>query len=65
MGVRAVTIHHDQDPFFTSFAWRPGSCRRIRCARPTRCGAAQDNTEMEAFNCRFTAALAGETEVVA
>ena len=65
MDVSAVTIHHDQDPVFTSYAWTAKLLLKDQVRVSYALGGAQDNTEMEAFNSRFTPALAGgarETE---
>ena len=65
MDVSAVTIHHDQDPVFTSYAWTARLLLKDQARVSYALGGAQDNTEMEAFNSRFTPALAGgarETE---
>ena len=65
MDLSLVTIHHDQDPVFTSYAWTARLLLKDQVHVSYTLGGAQDNTEMEAFNSRFTPALAGgarETE---
>lgn len=49
----AVTIHHDQDPVFTSYAWTARLLLKDQVRVSYALGGAQDNTEMEAFNSRF------------
>ena len=51
--VGAVTIHHDQDPVFTSYAWTARLLLKDQVRVSYALGGAQDNTEMEAFNSRF------------
>jgi transposase InsO family protein len=53
MDVSAVTIHHDQDPVFTSYAWTARLLLKDQAHVSYALGGAQDNTEMEAFNSRF------------
>lgn len=59
MDLSLVTIHHDQDPVFTSYAWTARLLLKDQVHVSYTLGGAQDNTEMEAFNSRFTPVLAG------
>ncbi|MBM3120879.1 MAG: IS3 family transposase [Chloroflexi bacterium] len=53
MHVSTVTIHHDQDPVFTSYAWTARLLLKDQAHVSYALNGAQDNTEMEAFNSRF------------
>jgi hypothetical protein len=53
MDVGGLTIHHDQDPVFTSYAWTARLLLKDQAYVSYALNGAQDNTEMEAFNSRF------------
>jgi putative transposase len=48
-----VTIHHDQDPVFTSYGWTGQLLLKEHVRISYALNGAWDNPEMEAFNSRF------------
>jgi putative transposase len=48
-----VTIHHDQDPVFTSYGWTAQLLLKDHIRVSYALNGARDNPEMEAFNSRF------------
>lgn len=48
-----VTVHHDQDPVFTSYGWTSRLLLQDQVQVSYALNGARDNTEMEAFNSRF------------
>jgi hypothetical protein len=53
MDLSAVTIHHEQDPVFSNYAWTARLLLKDKVRVSYALGGAQDNTEMEAFISRF------------
>jgi transposase InsO family protein len=49
----SVTVHHDQDPVFTSYGWTAQLLLKDHVRVSYALNGARDNPEMEAFNSRF------------
>jgi len=49
----SVTVHHDQDPVFTSYGWTAQLLLKDYVRISYALNGARDNPEMEAFNSRF------------
>ena len=51
--LEGVTVHHDQDPVFTSYVWTSQLLLKDHIRVSYALNGARDNPEMEAFNSRF------------
>jgi len=51
--LKRVTVHHDQDPVFTSYGWTAQLLLKDHVRVSYALHGARDNPEMEAFNSRF------------
>jgi putative transposase len=51
--LESVTVHHDQDPVFTSYGWTDQLLLKDHVRVSYALNGARDNPEMEAFNSRF------------
>jgi putative transposase len=51
--LKSVTVHHDQDPMFTSYRWTAQLLLKDHARISYALNGARDNPEMEAFNSRF------------
>jgi transposase InsO family protein len=51
--LEGVTVHHDQDPVFTSYGWTSQLLLKDHVRVSYALNGARDNPEMEAFNSRF------------
>jgi putative transposase len=51
--LESVTVHHDQDPVFTSYGWTAQLLLKDHVRISYALNGARDNPEMEAFNSRF------------
>jgi putative transposase len=51
--LESVTVHHDQDPVFTSYGWTAQLLLKDHTHISYALNGARDNPEMEAFNSRF------------
>ena len=51
--LESVTVHHDQDPAFTSYRWTAQLLLKDHVRVSYALNGARDNPEMEAFNSHF------------